>query len=153
MAVSKAWHEMFKLSDSQSSNAVYISKPPPNPKLKQTELVSTTSTTTTTTNEFNTALSSSLLTNLKQLHGMDATWNSQEQGLASYYVALNQRDTIIVLPTGGGKSEIILTATLLPGERLKTTVFLVPTTALKLNIIKRQVAYVFKFTNTRQIQR
>ena len=142
LAQSKLWHQFFHL-DLKTSGYMKTLTHYPSPRLESknaTEQFQKTILPQRHSEHLNYDCSRSfqLINNLKQIHGPDATWKSNEQALAAYYISLGSKDVICVLPTGGGKTETLLCSVLLSGEfQKKTTVLLVPTISLKCNMYQR----------------
>jgi hypothetical protein len=84
--------------------------------------------------QYDLQMAKKLLDCLKKLHGPQATWKSSYQAKATYEVAMSKRDIILNLPTGGGKTEVILCSSMLKAD---VSILIVPTIALLLNMKER----------------
>ncbi len=72
---------------------------------------------------------------LQQLFGPDAQVRNQLQRDALSLVARSRPETLVVMPTGSGKTILYVVPTLLPGA--KVTVVIVPLVALKQDLLRR----------------
>lgn len=79
---------------------------------------------------------------LVKIHGLNCNWRSTEQSLAAARVYDSNRDVVICLPTGEGKTDIITCCLLSPKENKRKTLFLVPTIALLINLNQRLSKHV-----------
>jgi hypothetical protein len=72
---------------------------------------------------------------LRQLFGPKATVRSREQGEALRRIAKGYAETVIVMPTGSGKTLLFVLPTMLPGAEV--TVVITPLVALRQDLIRR----------------
>ena len=79
-----------------------------------------------------------MITALRALHGTNARFRSSEQSLAVSRVSAGDSPLLVVLPTGGGKTDVWLLPALCQSARI--TIVVSPLTALTNDIIRRAKA-------------